>query len=423
MADDWERALERTTDERPLETLAAVPWIVSRGGQDYVRRGTKESKGTMLVCLNERFSRPGVYEASMNVTLRELIEERKVFGVIGNVGTPTARATVPYALEHQVLFFAPFTGAEFLRPDPPDRYVFNYRASYANETSALVHYFVKRKRIPPDKIAVFAEGLNIPSGIAVGHGDDFYVGSMGALVMFPPGPQLENLVGGAIYKGSLSTGQGEVLVPSQLDQTAVGLAFDHRANHLFVAGGMFGTGRVYDGSTGQELWKKPRDEKSSWTTPFVLTRDGRPVREHLQELGVVIHTNCEIDEVVYTNGGKYELGGQTFADWYNIAGIVGGVAAAPFGLIDWLAIPSGTRASRIGFLHGFGNVVVLGLFALSWWMRRDAPGLPGMMALTASFLGFVLALATGWLGGELVDPGPARPCAEEERHQCAGSGD
>jgi uncharacterized membrane protein len=90
------------------------------------------------------------------------------------------------------------------------------------------------------------------------------------------------------------------------------------------------------------------------------------------------------------------------AFWMIAAGIAAGLVAAPFGLIDWLAIPSGTRASRIGFVHGFGNVVVLGLFALSWWMRRDAPGLPDMLALMASFLGFFLALATGWLGGELV---------------------
>jgi len=90
------------------------------------------------------------------------------------------------------------------------------------------------------------------------------------------------------------------------------------------------------------------------------------------------------------------------AFWMIAAGIAAGLIAAPFGLIDWLAIPSGTRASRIGFVHGFGNVVVLGLFALSWWMRGDAPGVPDMLALTASFLGFFLALATGWLGGELV---------------------
>ena len=91
------------------------------------------------------------------------------------------------------------------------------------------------------------------------------------------------------------------------------------------------------------------------------------------------------------------------AFWMMAAGILSGLLAAPFGLIDWLAIPSDTRASRIGFVHGLGNVVVLGLFALSWWWRRDAPGVPDMLALTTSFLGFFLALVTGWLGGELVD--------------------
>ena len=91
------------------------------------------------------------------------------------------------------------------------------------------------------------------------------------------------------------------------------------------------------------------------------------------------------------------------AFWMIAAGIASGILAAPFGALDWLSIPSGTRASRIGFLHGFGNVVVLMLFALSWWFRRDAPGLAGTFALTLSFTGFVIALVTGWLGGELVD--------------------
>jgi uncharacterized membrane protein len=91
------------------------------------------------------------------------------------------------------------------------------------------------------------------------------------------------------------------------------------------------------------------------------------------------------------------------AFWMMAAGILAGLIAAPFGALDWLAIPSGTRASRIGFLHGVGNVIVLALFALSWWFRRAAPGVPDMVALTASFVGFFLALVTGWLGGELVD--------------------
>ncbi|RPH57438.1 DUF2231 domain-containing protein [bacterium] len=92
----------------------------------------------------------------------------------------------------------------------------------------------------------------------------------------------------------------------------------------------------------------------------------------------------------------------TIAYWLIVAGILSGLVAAPFGLIDWLAIPPGTRAKRIGRLHGGGNVVVLLLFAVSWWMRRDAPGAPEGLAIGLSAAAVLLALVTGWLGGELV---------------------
>jgi len=89
--------------------------------------------------------------------MKQLYEKDQVFGVIGNVGTPTAVVAVPYALERRMLFFGAFTGANVLRHDPPDRYVFNYRASYAEETDAVVRYLVKLRRIPPRQIAVFAQ--------------------------------------------------------------------------------------------------------------------------------------------------------------------------------------------------------------------------------------------------------------------------
>src|SRR5712664_218936 len=75
--------------------------------------------------------------------MKQLYEKDQVFGIIGNVGTPTAVVAVPYALERKLLFFGAFTGANVLRHDPPDRYVFNYRASYAEETDAVVRYLVK----------------------------------------------------------------------------------------------------------------------------------------------------------------------------------------------------------------------------------------------------------------------------------------
>ncbi|MBS2025779.1 MAG: ABC transporter substrate-binding protein [Deltaproteobacteria bacterium] len=89
--------------------------------------------------------------------MKELVEKFKVAGFIGNVGTPTAAVALPYVLEQKLLFFGAFTGAPLLRKDPPDRYVFNYRASYAEETAATVKYLVELKRIKPEQIAVFAQ--------------------------------------------------------------------------------------------------------------------------------------------------------------------------------------------------------------------------------------------------------------------------
>jgi ABC-type branched-subunit amino acid transport system substrate-binding protein len=89
--------------------------------------------------------------------MKQLYEKDRVFGFIGNVGTPTSAIAMPYALQHRALFFGAFTGANILRNDPPDRYVFNYRASYSEETNAVVHYLVKLRRLQPQQIAVFAQ--------------------------------------------------------------------------------------------------------------------------------------------------------------------------------------------------------------------------------------------------------------------------
>ncbi len=88
--------------------------------------------------------------------------------------------------------------------------------------------------------------------------------------------------------------------------------------------------------------------------------------------------------------------------WLIVSGVAGGVLAAIFGLIDWLGIPSGTRAKRIGLIHGSTNVLVVLLFTVSGLMRGSAADLPSGAALMFSFIGLALALVGGWLGGELV---------------------
>ncbi len=99
----------------------------------------------------------GYEPARTAVTMKQLYEKDRVFGLVGDVGTPTAVVALPYALDRKMLFFGPFTGAGLLRRDPPDRYVFNIRASYAEETAAVVNYLVKVRGLRPQQIAVFAQ--------------------------------------------------------------------------------------------------------------------------------------------------------------------------------------------------------------------------------------------------------------------------
>ena len=93
----------------------------------------------------------------------------------------------------------------------------------------------------------------------------------------------------------------------------------------------------------------------------------------------------------------------TVSFWMIAAGIVGGLLAAVFGLIDYLNIPSGTRAARIGLLHGLTNVFVMILFVASWLLRRNSPDVPSTAAFALSFIGVAAAFLGGWLGGELVE--------------------
>jgi len=91
------------------------------------------------------------------------------------------------------------------------------------------------------------------------------------------------------------------------------------------------------------------------------------------------------------------------AYWMIAAGIVGGLLAAVFGVLDFIGLPRNTRAWKVGLYHGVGNVVVMALFIGSWLLRRSDPLDPSTGALVLSFVGVGLALVTGWLGGELVE--------------------
>jgi uncharacterized membrane protein len=109
-----------------------------------------------------------------------------------------------------------------------------------------------------------------------------------------------------------------------------------------------------------------------------------------------------IFDIIYLLTNNQQLANAAY--WMIAAGVVGGIVAAVPGFVDWWAIPSGTRAKRVGLVHGLGNDVVLILFGLSWWLRRGTPNhAPESVPFILSMLGVGLSLFTGWLGGELVE--------------------
>src|SRR5690349_22912007 len=114
--------------------------------------------------------------------------------------------------------------------------------------------------------------------------------------------------------------------------------------------------------------------------------------------------------------------------WDIAAGLIGAVLAAVTGLTDWTAIPAGTRAKRIGLLHGAANAVVAVLFLISWLVRMNNVD---HVAGAGPFVLGVIAIAIGgmaaWLGGELVDrlgigvDDDANPDASSSLGRTAGS--
>jgi uncharacterized membrane protein len=124
---------------------------------------------------------------------------------------------------------------------------------------------------------------------------------------------------------------------------------------------------------------------------------GHPIHPFLVVFPLGLLITAVIFDVVYlaTDNNAFA----TTAFWCIAAGIIGGLLAAVFGLIDWLNIPAGTRAKTVGLWHGIGNVVVVALFALSWWLRYGDPAYaPSTTAFILALAGLGIGAVTGWLG-------------------------
>src|SRR3569832_2289726 len=94
---------------------------------------------------------------------------------------------------------------------------------------------------------------------------------------------------------------------------------------------------------------------------------GHPIHQMLIPFPFGLLATAVIFDIVYLLWGNPTM--VTVSYWMIVAGIIGAVIAAPFGRIDWLAIPGNTRAKTVGIIHGLGNVGVLLLFLASWYLR------------------------------------------------------
>lgn len=97
-----------------------------------------------------------------------------------------------------------------------------------------------------------------PEGIAAGRGTAFYVGSIPT---------------GAVYRGDVRSGKGEVLVPAQEGRSAIGMKYDPHSGLLFVAGGSTGYAYIYNGRTGANVAEIQLSTLPSFINDVILTRE------------------------------------------------------------------------------------------------------------------------------------------------------
>ena len=129
---------------------------------------------------------------------------------------------------------------------------------------------------------------------------------------------------------------------------------------------------------------------------------GHPVHPMLIVFPLGLLLTAVVFDAVYLATEKPWLA--TVSYWNIAVGVVSGLVAGVFGLIDWIGIPRGTRAKRIGLWHAIGNVLVLALFAAGWLIRSDEPmNAPNASAFLVELVAVAIGTVTAWLGGELVD--------------------
>lgn len=129
---------------------------------------------------------------------------------------------------------------------------------------------------------------------------------------------------------------------------------------------------------------------------------GHPIHQMLVPIPIGLLVAGVVLDIVHRVGGAPWI---PLLSFWNIAlGVAGALLAAVFGLIDWVGIQKGTRAKRVGILHGSGNVLLVLLFGLALFLRLRTPGhVASGVAFAVELIALTLGAVTAWLGGELVD--------------------
>lgn len=131
--------------------------------------------------------------------------------------------------------------------------------------------------------------------------------------------------------------------------------------------------------------------------PSTAAVDGHPIHPAVVPLPIGMLSAAAMSDVAHALTGERFFG--RASRWLIGGGIVSGIFAAGFGLVDFATI----RAARgpVGLAHAGGNATILAMSALSLALRRGSRGVP-TAAATLTLAAAVLLAVTGWLGGELT---------------------
>ena len=158
--------------------------------------------------------------------MMRLIDQENVLAVIGSVGTPGATVAVPIANERKTLLFGAFSGADVLRKNPPDRYVYNFRASYKEETGVMVRGLLRRG-IKPQQIAFFTQND--------AYGDSGYQGAVSALESLGY-PEAKQLAHGRYERGTLDVADGLLtIMQARVRPRAIIMVGSYGASAKFIS--------------------------------------------------------------------------------------------------------------------------------------------------------------------------------------------